>query len=324
MKRILYVRENAPGGIDNYCRRLEVLFKNDTLLEPMPVSDIPVRKSLFFHYYYRQRALAQEIKKADIVHINGYTAMGTVQALWTAKHYGKRVVYTAHWHPFQYLGHPLLGRIFFKVFMKEAILRCADVVTAINAEDEAFFHSFFPNVARIPHWLEVCSQDVNQRKRPDMILFVGRLDDHVKGVDMLLSLPEGKYDIHCVGHGERPFCRKDTTFHTNLSDKELNQLYYEASLVVVPSKYEAFSYVALEALLHGTPVVMSDRVRIADYLCSEDCVATFKYRDGESFCRQVDRMIGRKVDVEKIKSIFSADKARTQYRCVYLGKTFNE
>ena len=104
MKRILYVRENAPGGIDNYCRRLEVLFKNDTLLEPMPVSDIPVRKSLFFHYYYRQRALAQEIKKADIVHINGYTAMGTVQALWTAKHYGKRVVYTAHWHHFQNLG----------------------------------------------------------------------------------------------------------------------------------------------------------------------------------------------------------------------------
>lgn len=319
MKRILYVRENASGGIDNYCRRLKALLKDDQDLVPIPVKDIPARKSLFFHYYYKQKALAQEIKKADIIHINGYTAMGTVQALWTAKYYGKRVVYTAHWHPFRYLRHPLLGRLFFKVFMKVSILKCANVVTTINAEDETFFHQFFPNVIRIPHWLiDLPSRD-NIQKKPNMILFVGRLDDQVKGIKALLYLPEGNYDIHCVGHGVSPIHRSDITYHTNSSDKELNQLYSEASLVVVTSKYEAFSYVALESLLHGTPVVMSERVRIADYLHDEDGIAIFKYGDGQSFCKQVDRMLGKSVDIERIKSIFSMDRAKSLYREAYLG-----
>lgn len=319
MKRILYIRENASGGIDSYCRKLEDLFRNDKDLAPIPVKDIPVIKSLFFHYYYNQKKLTQEIKGADIIHINGYTAMGTVQALWTAKRYGKRVVYTAHWHPFKYLGHPFLGKIFFSVFMKLSIMKCVDVVTTINDEDEAFFHSFFPYVVRIPHWLRDLSSQCKVDKKPDMILFVGRLDDQVKGLDTLLSLPEGEYDIHCVGRGVPHIHRSDITFHYNSSDEELCRLYAEASLVAIPSKYEAFSYVALESLLHGTPVVMSDRVRIADYLKGENGVAIFKYGDGEDFCRQVNRMMGQSVDIERIKSIFSMNKAKKLYKAVYLG-----
>lgn len=319
MKKILYIRENASGGIDNYCHKLAELFKNDHDLAPVPVGDIPVINSHFFHYYYNQKALIREIKEADVVHINGYTAMGTVQALWTSKRCGKRVIYTAHWHPFKYLRHPFLASLFFKVFMKESIVKCADVVTTINAEDEKFFRSFCPAVVRIPHWLSDLPYQDNIKKKPGMILFVGRLDDPVKGIDILLSLPKGEYDIHCVGHGVPPIHRSDITFHTNSNDEELNRLYSEASLVVVPSKYEAFSYVTLESLLHGTPVVVSDRVRIADYIEGEGGVAIFKYGDGEAFCRQVDRMIGQSVDIEKIKSVFSMDKAKALYRQVYLG-----
>lgn len=94
-----------------------------------------------------------------------------------------------------------------------------------------------------------------------MVLFVGRNDTN-KGIEHLYSLPDN-YRVHCVCKGTVK--RNDFILHQNLGDAELACLYRQASVVVVPSRYEAFSLVALEALQYHTPVVISERVRIGDY-----------------------------------------------------------
>lgn len=321
MIKILQIRQNMKGGTDNYCRGLQHLLSDDAECRVLPVTDMPQRPSRLFHYCYRDEDLEPIIAEADIVHVNGYTAQGTIDAMKLAHRMGKKVVYTAHFHPFRYLGHPLAGRLFFQLKMKPAIQRYADVVTTINNEDTQFFQSFFPRVVQIPHWnaSDEVPDDDNVKRQSNMILFVGRLDDHVKGFSQLLALPEGRYDIHCVGWGTIECDRKDITIHTDLSFEELRRLYQQASLLVVPSKYEAFSFVSLEALSQGTPVLMSDRVRIADYLDGISGYFIYRYGDTVDFLRKIPACMGLKVDTERIRSIFDAKAITQKYKTLYLS-----
>ncbi len=321
MKKILYIRQSPKGGCDGtdtYCQSLFNFFHDDKDCMAVKIENYPEIKSRLFHYYYRQRDLTDAIKGADIIHINGYTAMGTVQALITAKFLNKKIVYTAHWHPFNRLAHPLFGKLFFNIFLRNTIKLCATAVTTINNEDYAYFKKFHKNVVKIPHWYKPQDLRINIKKKKNMILFVGRVDDPVKGFQHLYSIPEGKYEIHCVGKGTIKQ-RGDIIQHINIPNEELIQLYAQASLVVVPSKYEAFSYVTLESLCYGTPVVMSENVRIADHLKGIKGYSIFKYGDNKDFIKKIEETIGENVEITKIMSIFNPEKIRLAYKKLYLS-----
>lgn len=320
MIKILHIRKNPQGGYDgtdNYCQRLHTALVDDKECHALPVPDITQTPSVF-KYGYDTDALRAAIAEADVIHVNGYTAWGTRQALRMAKEMNKKVVYTAHWHPFSKLRHPFLGRLFFNLFLKPYIRKYADAVTTINNEDTAFFSAFHDNVVQIPHWnVNEVKADTTIVRKPNMIVFVGRINDPVKGFFHILSLPEGLYDIHCVGKGDLNTERKDITHHINIPQAELDRLYAEASLVIIPSKYEAFSFVALEALAEGTPVLMSENVRIADYLQGVEGVAFFHYGNNEEFVDAVRATIGKNVDVQKVTSIFCKDVIMRKYKDLY-------
>ena len=322
MVKILHIRRNPEGGNDgtvNYCQGLYEMFKDDSDCQVLSIPDIPQMKSVF-KYTYSDDTLSEYISQADVVHVNGYTAMGTVKAIRMAKKMGKKVVYTAHWHPFENLSHPLLGKLFFFLLLAPVIRNCVDVVTAINSEDEAFFKRIHHNVVRIPHWMNDNSEiPDNVERKKNMILFVGRLNDPVKGIEHLLALPEGKYEVHCVGRGIMPTDRIDFIHHVNIPVENLSALYAQASLVVVPSKYEAFSFVALEAMEKGTPVLMSERVRIADYLCDVSGYDIFNYGDMNVFVGKIDSTMQMPVDAEKVREIFNREKIKNGYKDLYLS-----
>ena len=182
--------------------------------------------------------------------------------------------------------------MFFDLKLKREIIRYVDVVTTINNEDTAFFSSFHPHVVQIPHWCDFSDPSVSVVRDPHMVLFVGRINDQVKGFGQLLALPEGHYAIHCVGKGRLP-----------------------------ASKYEAFSFVALEALSQGTPVVMSDRVRIADYLGLSKGYSVYRYGDSEDFVRKVAQTIGQEVDAARIRQFFDSRRIASTYKDLYLSLT---
>ncbi len=107
------------------------------------------------------------------------------------------------------------------------------------------------------------------------LLFVGRLQD-VKGVVPLLRAfavlrrrrPELRLELVGSFHPSLPepallrLCRtlrieKGCSFRGALAGAQLLQAYRQATLVVVPSYYESFGYICLEALACGVPVVAS-------------------------------------------------------------------
>ena len=94
-------------------------------------------------------------------------------------------------------------------------------------------------------------------------------------------------------------------------------MYAQAALLAVPSKYEAFSYVSLEALGHGTPVLMSNNVRIADHLNGIEGWDTFELNNIDNFLNKIESTIKKKVDVNKIMQRFSAETIKFKYDNLY-------
>jgi alpha-maltose-1-phosphate synthase len=110
-----------------------------------------------------------------------------------------------------------------------------------------------------------------------IVLFAGRVS-YLKGVSALLMsaarvlervgaavyLIAGEYlpgeytDIVFSLAHNHPRLKGRVKFLGKLSRKHLFQLYHAASIVVVPSTYETFGYVAAEAMAAGTPVIASN------------------------------------------------------------------
>lgn len=70
--------------------------------------------------------------------------------------------------------------------------------------------------------------------------------------------------------------------------------------------------------MHNTPVLLTQNVRIADYLKNVSGVDAFDYQDYGKFVDKVELLIGQNVDVNKVKDIFSANRVRDIYETAIL------
>lgn len=114
-----------------------------------------------------------------------------------------------------------------------------------------------------------------------LILFVGRLDK-IKGLDILIMafkiilkthsqarlviVGDGDYNIYlkeCEDYWER------ITFTGRLDRKILYQFYQIADIGVMPSYHEQCSYVAIEMMMFGLPIVISTSTGLSEMLSKE-------------------------------------------------------
>ena len=321
--RVLQIRETPLtkcAGVDANCQALIDLFAGDKDVEMLPTIDYTRHTVPVLHQYYldkKEICDSIESQKPDIIHIHGAYSFTLWVAVKCAKKYNITIVFSPHFHPFWALRRPYMGRLFFNLITK-TVLHDIHTVFTINNEDTAQFTKYHHNVVKIPHWSKFKIPEKKPEKNPKMILFVGRLSESNKGFEHLYHLPKDKYEIHCVGKDDVDL-RSDMVKHTNISNEELAGLYQQASLLVVPSRYEAFSYVTLEALANYTPVVVSNRVRILDYLEGFAGASSFKYQDYEDFAIKVKDTIGANVDPKTISTKFSPEKIKKAYKAAYLA-----
>ena len=322
MIKVLQIRETPESkfaGVDANCQALIELFSGDEDVHLLPTVDykryhIPFLNQFFLSPKEIRDSLVKY--KPDVVHIHGATTFTLPIAIREAKKLQLPIAVSTHFHPFTTLRRPLAGKLYFYLVLKKC-LRIVDAVFTINNEDTGILSRFNKNTIKIPHWSKFTKPTSIYEKKKNQILFVGRLIGINKGAEHLFHLPEGKYKIICVGLGEREL-RSDMEHRVNISNEELSRLYRESSLLVVPSRYEAFSYVTLEALYNQTPVVISDRVRIADYLDGLEGISVFKYGDYDAFEKAVDSTIGKEVNLDAVDSIFSSQRIKEVYKKEYM------
>ena len=96
------------------------------------------------------------------------------------------------------------------------------------------------------------------------------------------ELKEQARDLGLDGHG---------TFLGWIGDDVLHSLYRIADLTVVPSIYEPFGLVALEAMASGCPCLVSDTGGLREVVPHEDVGLRFRSRDPDSLGEMAERLL---------------------------------
>lgn len=133
-----------------------------------------------------------------------------------------------------------------------------------------------PAVSKSAH-IEVIGQGVNIPENlpepgEEYVLFLGRLDIHVKGLDVLIKawsiIPDTKrlMPLCIAGGGNQDVIRElikktgaeDVCLLGRLGHRESMEAINRAAFVCMPSRSEGFGLVAIESMALGKPVIASD------------------------------------------------------------------
>jgi glycosyltransferase involved in cell wall biosynthesis len=152
-------------------------------------------------------------------------------------------------------------------------LRCYRDVVVLNSADSVLVRRFSPAAAIrvIPNGIDLPPADSQLADHGSHILYLGRIDLPHKGLDLLLAAyKESRLSMPLViaGSGTRRDERKfaamaratgaDIRWVGHVTGQRKRQLLEECAFLVMPSRYESFGLVALEAMACGKPVVHFD------------------------------------------------------------------
>ena len=118
------------------------------------------------------------------------------------------------------------------------------------------------------HWIDApqppCVIRAFKPNQPPILLYVGRISEE-KGVfelpDILARIrmryPEAQLWIAGSGPAQKQLSivLPDATFFGWVDREALSKLYMDADLLILPSRFDTFGYVVLEAMSHGMPVI---------------------------------------------------------------------
>ena len=139
-----------------------------------------------------------------------------------------------------------------------------------------------------------------------LVLLVGRLV-YEKGFQLALeALPglierlgdvrflvagSGTHEVELKAQAEELGLMEHGTFLGWIGDDVLHSLYRIADLCVVPSIYEPFGLVALEAMASGCPCIVADTGGLREVVPNDDVGLRFRSRDPASLAEMVERVL---------------------------------
>lgn len=163
-----------------------------------------------------------------------------------------------------------------------------------------------------------------------MLLFVGRLD-RIKGVDYLIKAfkvianEELNAHLYLIGDGNfkkyQPLCSSyedRITFCGKIYSEKLADFYQMSDLGIIPSLHEQCSYVAIEMMMYGVPVIGTNSTGLDEMI--EDGVNGFKIslqETEEKIIFPVDDLVSKLRDCLKMPSL---EKLSCQSRTLYLRR----
>ncbi len=256
--------------------------------------------------------------------------------------YQMPLVVTPHFHPPSNVESPaarfLMGLD--DVLVSRRVYRMVDKVLVVTDSEKPFIGRFapltkcvtVPNGLDIEDWTPIPDGRLFRRRyRMDddekMILYTGRLADN-KGLehlvdasyDVVARYPEAKFVI--VGEDWGVLKRlKKKIWANNLDDyfeftghidsyELFKSGYAAANVFVLPSEWEAFGIVLLEAMACGTPIVASDVGGIPDVV--GDIGRIFKYGDTRALAENIIDILDNE-EQEREKSIQGRAKVIEQF-----------
>lgn len=259
---------------------------NGKRLEDSEGIRVIVLPCLFERFYFPRftfRHIRSLVEESDLVHLMGHwTFINALVYFFAACLHKPYVVCPAGSLPVY--GRSKWLKMSYNWIIGKRIIYNASGHIAITADEVSQFQRYgvHPNrVTVIPNGIDIknylSKDDADFRNKYELsnhsfILFVGRLNP-IKGPDLLLDafcyLKDEDYHLVFAGpdEGMLPMLKDMVATHNIedrvhfigfLRDKDKSHAYHAADFLVIPSRQEAMSIVALEAGIAGTPVLLTD------------------------------------------------------------------
>ncbi|AUU07083.1 hypothetical protein B1209_08280 [Raoultella planticola] len=307
-KKVLHVAETARGGVATVIRQL---LKNDDvdsycLLPDTHCKDVMEVPDLSIYTFKRKKRgmlslinlsiqYLKLLKKIDpdIIHIHSSFA-GVVCRLINilVKKKDIKVVYCPHAFAFIMDVKGSMNKVF--LFIEKMLQPYANIIICTSKYEKKSAIKFGLkeyNLEVVYNGVED-PQDVSDASSPYQsnftnILFVGRFD-HQKGFDLvekLSHLVKDNTKITVIGDAVRDSAKKkedgiSSIIYKNwMSTTEIAPFFYYADFLFMPSRWESFGLVAVEAQSYGLPVVASNCSSLPEVVIDDITGYLFKKDD---------------------------------------------
>lgn len=268
------------------CTELGLGDRRKAELRDIELIAVPTLLRRFLTPLVSYRRIKNLVVDADVIHVTGHwSVLGAVVCLIALK-LGRPYVYCPAGSLRVFGRSALLKRMYNRVVGKRIVQGAARCLAVTNLEREQFTEYGVDDsrVELLPNGVHYSAQatanpqgfrDAHGLQDIQILLFLGRLSP-IKGPDLLLAafakIAKQLANTHLVfagPDGELSGQLRSTVAAAGLSNRvsftgflagqEKQDALAAASLLIVPSRQEAMSLVALEAGLCGTPVLLTDQ-----------------------------------------------------------------
>lgn len=238
-----------------------------------------VEISFFPHHFEMAPKLLRVRPPAgtDIIHGNSWTAYAfkreNIPLVVTEHHYIADPAFTPYRSNAQKLYH--------RIIVLPHVLKSyntADKIVAVSNHTAQTIKKATRHPASVIHnWIDTDKFRPSERPPSELFrcLFIGNASKW-KGTDIIPKLAinlGSRFELILLGGLRTPSSpvkgASNVVAHPPVSPDDMPRLYQSAHVVVIPSRYEAFGYVAAEALACGVPVVAFDTSGISE-ICTNN------------------------------------------------------
>lgn len=291
-----------------------------------------IRLSLPTGYYRIPPTLFFELLKtdADVVHAHDIHHFTTLISGITGKIARKRFLLTEHGYSEQF-GIERLFIKFYDKFLSPVISKCSNRIIAIsNFIKEELIHRYkvpknkiqvihnFVDLREFKKKKDIFRQKYDLKKRK-VVLLVGRMirekgfqhmvkalpivSKKIPNVKLVIIGPTNYYENELKKLVKELKMEDKVVFCGTVPDEVLKSAFLYSDVVVIPSVYEPFGLVALEAMAYGKPIVASRVGGLAEFLKHKRNSLLFQPGDVNQLANHVVDILTDKSIAKKISKV---------------------
>ena len=278
----------AIGGIQSTVLTLDIELDEQRIVDLLPASIIvlPCLWKRFYFPWVKWKIIRQSVQHTDIIHIMGHWSVLNA-VVYLAVRLANKPYVVCPAGALHIFGRSQIKKKLYNWIIGYSIIHNASGWIAVTNSEFSQFKEYgiceskikvIPNGINTEDFQPVKAQDFldkNGLTGSKIILFMGRLN-LIKGPDILLNAfikaqeyihnyqlvfagPDGGMLVMLQERAQEAGITEMVHFVGYISGHDKLAAYQAAKLLVVPSRQEAMSIVALEAMLCATPVLMTDQ-----------------------------------------------------------------
>lgn len=302
-KKNINVKANRPLNIEGM-----KVYYFDNLRKYFPVKIVPIP-------YYLPIIARKEIQNFDIVHIHEHRSLMAIIVHYYAKKYSIPYVLQAHGSIPNTIGKRKQKNFYDTIWGNNILKDASKLIAVSNIEVGQYkqIEASDKKVIVIPNGLHVESfkslpNKGTFRKRfgiseKNIVLYLGRLNER-KGIDFLINsyaeLKKEMDDVVLVLAGSDDGYKskaetlinklnisKNVIFTDYINETEKIAAYVDADVLIYPSIMEIFGLVPFEAIMCGTPVIVSDDCGCGEFVSEANCGYLVRHGDINDLTKKI-------------------------------------